>query len=79
MNSIVAYLVNKAEHHKDGITRPDWKAAWTILGRAAKADKADFAAIPAKMLLKSRPSGYQVPPQISKFLPALADAGLLEK
>ena len=74
LNSIVSYLINK-----DNITRPEWKAAWTVLGRVAESGKADFAAIPAALLVRGRPKGYQVPAAIAKFIPALSAAGLVEK
>ena len=74
LNSIVSYLINK-----ENIKRPEWKAAWTILGRVAENGQADFAAIPARLLVRNRPKGFQVPPAIAKFIPALSAAGLVEK
>ena len=72
LNNIVSYCINKEK-----LSRADWKAAWVIMGRTAE-DHADFAAIPAQMLVRARPKGFKVPPDIAKFLPALQEAGLVE-
>jgi len=74
LNSIVSYLI-----HQKNISRPQWKAAWTVMGRVANNGQADFAAIPAQMLVRARPKGFQIPAAIAKFIPALSAAGLIEK
>ena len=73
LNSIVVHVTNK-----EPMTKKDWKGAWIVLGRAAKAGKADFAALPAKILVKARPKNFQVPENVVEFLPALKAAGLIE-
>ena len=73
LNSIVTYLTSM-----DKISKEHWKAAWIIMGRVAKDNKADFAALPAKILIKAKPKGYGIPKDIVKFLPALKAAGLIE-
>jgi hypothetical protein len=73
LNSLVAHVTNL-----DPLPKKDWKSVWIVLGRAAEANKADFAALPAKILIKAKPKGYSIPEDVVKFLPALKAAGLIE-
>lgn len=61
------------------LTKKNWEAAWKILGAAAKAQKADIAAIPAKNLAKARKDSdkLEVPKDVKAFVPVLKKAGLL--
>jgi predicted AAA+ superfamily ATPase len=61
------------------LTKKNWNAAWAILGAAAKAQKADIAAIPAKNLAKARKDSdkLEVPKDVKAFVPVLKKAGLL--
>jgi len=73
LNSIVSYIINQEKP-----TKKNWEAAWTIMGRVAKKGQADFAAVPARILIKNRPEGWQIPTMVEEFLPALDAAGLIK-
>ncbi|MGO9975214.1 MAG: AAA family ATPase [Solirubrobacteraceae bacterium] len=53
-----------------------WSRGWQVLGRAA-GPVPDVAAAAARTLVRCRPAGAQVPPEVSMFAPLLRDAGLL--
>lgn len=53
-----------------------WAAAWEVFGAAAEAAP-DVAAVAARTLVRCRPPGASVPPQVAAFAPMLRDAGLL--
>jgi ATPase family associated with various cellular activities (AAA) len=54
-----------------------WRRGWVVFGRAA--DTAlDIAAAAARHLVRCRPSGAPVPPEVHLFVPLLRDAGLLD-
>jgi hypothetical protein len=56
---------------------PDrWERGWRAFGRAGLMAP-DVAAAAARTLARARPPGAAVPPEVSAFLPLLADAGLL--
>jgi hypothetical protein len=61
------------------LTVKNWDAAWEILGKAADAQKADIAAIPAKNLAAARKDSdkLKAPKHIKAFVPVLKKAGLL--
>jgi len=63
------------------LTKHNWEAAWDILGKAAKGNRADIAAIPVKTLAKARGkhSKLAIPMDIREFVPILRAAGLLSK
>ena len=52
-----------------------WASAWTVLGIAGRTAP-DVAALAARMLVRCRPDGAEVPPEAGEFLPLLRDAGL---
>lgn len=54
-----------------------WRRGWEVFGRAGS-EALDVAAAAARGLVRCRPPGAPVPPQVSAFLPLLRDAGLLE-
>jgi MoxR-like ATPase len=53
-----------------------WNAAWKVFGRAGDAAP-DAAAVAARTLVRSRPDGAPVPPEVAQFAPMLRAAGLL--
>jgi hypothetical protein len=59
------------------LSEPRWTAAWNVLGQAAKAGKADIAAIPARNLVKARTDKLPIPQDVKEFLPVLNAAGLV--
>jgi MoxR-like ATPase len=57
---------------------PDrWAAGWMVFGKAADVVP-DVAAVAARTLVRCRPPGAPVPPQVEAFAPLLRDAGLLD-
>ena len=54
-----------------------WHAAWRVLARAGDGTP-DVAATAARLLVRSRPAGAPLPPELRAFLPVLRDAGLLD-
>jgi hypothetical protein len=57
---------------------PDrWAAAWVVFGKVAEAAP-DVAVVAARTLVRCRPPGAPVPPQVAAFAPLLRDAGLLD-
>jgi hypothetical protein len=60
-------------------TTERWAAAWEIMGVAAEQGAADIAAAAARQLARLRREnpGLPLPPQVSKFVPILKEAGLL--
>jgi hypothetical protein len=60
-------------------TTERWAAAWDIMAAAADQGAADIAAAAARQLARLRREnpGLPLPPQVSKFVPILKEAGLL--
>jgi len=58
-------------------TQVRWLAGWRVLGRAGEATP-DVAAMAARVLVRCRPDGAPLPPEIKLFLPVLRQAGLAE-
>jgi hypothetical protein len=58
-------------------TRARWLAGWRVLGRAGEGTP-DVAAMAARVLVRCRPEGAPLPPEIKLFLPVLRQAGLTE-
>jgi hypothetical protein len=57
-------------------TIPRWATAWRVFG--ASGERApDVAATAARALVRARPAGAPVPPEVHAFAPLLRDAGLL--
>lgn len=54
-----------------------WAAGWRVLGRAGEGTP-DVAAMSARVLVRCRPDGAPLPPEIKLFLPVLRQAGLVE-
>jgi MoxR-like ATPase len=57
-------------------TNERWLQGWAVFGRAA-ATALDVAAAASRALVRCRPPGAPVPPEIELFIPLLRDAGLL--
>ncbi|MGQ0846758.1 MAG: AAA family ATPase [Sporichthyaceae bacterium] len=57
-------------------TTERWTAAWQVFGRAGDSAP-DAAAVAARTLVRARPEGAPVPPEVARFAPLLRDAGLL--
>jgi hypothetical protein len=53
-----------------------WLRGWAVFGRAAPT-ALDVAAAASRGLVRCRPPGAPVPPEIELFMPLLRDAGLL--
>lgn len=71
-----AALTSVAAAVASDATPERWAAGWVVFGRAADAVP-DVAAVAARTLARCRPAGAPVPPEMAKFAPLLADAGLL--
>lgn len=70
LNAVVSEAVRE-------LTRVKWAACWQIMGRAAKANKADLAAVAVRVLVKNRATDMSMPEEIKHFLPLLKTAGLV--
>lgn len=57
-------------------TEERWQQGWVVFGRAAEA-ALDVAAAAARPLVRCRPPGAPVPPEVHRFTDVLQDAGLL--
>jgi MoxR-like ATPase len=57
-------------------TADRWAAAWRVFGRCGESAP-DVAATAARVLVRARPAGAPVPPEVHLFAPLLRDAGLL--
>lgn len=75
--AVLSAVVTAALNDEGQVDKDNWEAAWNILGQAAKADRADIAAIPAKTLARARTSDCPIPKDIKEFLPVLSAAGLI--
>jgi len=57
---------------------PDrWQRGWVVFGRASES-ALDVAAAASRALVRCRPAGAPVPPEVHLFMPLLRDAGLLD-
>ncbi len=57
---------------------PDrWQRGWAVFGRASES-ALDVAAAASRALVRCRPAGAPVPPEVHIFMPLLRDAGLLD-
>ena len=54
-----------------------WQRGWVVFGRAADT-VLDIAAAASRALVRCRPPGVPVPPEVHLFTPLLRDSGLLE-
>lgn len=54
-----------------------WLRGWEVFGKAAES-ALDVAAAASRALVRCRPPGAPVPPEVSLFMPLLRDAGVLE-
>jgi hypothetical protein len=57
-------------------TTDRWQQGWVVFGRAANT-ALDVAAAAARPLVRCRPAGAPVPPEVHQFMGVLQDAGLL--
>lgn len=69
LNAVVTESVRDLDHRK-------WVSCWKVLGRAAKANKADIAVIAAEVLVRNRAADMKLPPEIDQFIPLMKSAGL---
>ena len=76
-DKVFAVLSSVVTACRGDMTEKRWLAAWEILGTAAKAGKADIAAIPARNLVKARTDKLPIPQDVKEFLPVLTAAGLV--
>ena len=58
-------------------TQDRWEAAWEVLGRACRAERADIAAVAATQLLDLRRPEWPAPPAVTAFAPILRAAAVL--
>jgi hypothetical protein len=57
---------------------PDrWARGWAVFGRAAET-ALDVAAAASRALVRCRPAGAPVPPEVHLFTPMLEEAGLID-
>jgi len=56
-------------------TEERWRNGWRVLARAAD-ERADVAALAARVLAQCRPAGVAAPPELKLFAPVLREAGL---
>jgi len=54
-----------------------WRRGWVVFGRVGES-ALDVAAAASRALVRCRPAGAPVPPEITLFAPLLRDAGLLD-
>jgi len=54
-----------------------WQRAWAVFAQASES-ALDVAAAASRALVRCRPPGAPVPPEIELFMPLLRDAGLLD-
>jgi hypothetical protein len=54
-----------------------WEQGWVVFGRAAES-ALDVAAAASRQLVRCRPAGARVPPEVHLFTDLLRDAGLLD-
>jgi hypothetical protein len=57
-------------------TAERWRQGWVVFGRAAES-ALDVATAAARPLVRCRPPGAPVPPEVHLFAEVLRDAGLL--
>lgn len=58
-------------------TQAAWRAGWAPLAAAAKAGRADVAAMQARALMRARPGAAKPPAIVREFAPVLTAAGLM--